>query len=91
MKNKILKSFRETPELFYIRHIVLNPTLFQENSKVDIKFDDLVQDDKTLNEFLMYKNLYYKNMQSVDHKYNMTKNVFWDKCGFSDFLKEKLL
>ena len=37
-----------------------------------------------------YRSMYGKKFHE-DHKYNLVKNVFWNKCGFNDWLKDNYL
>jgi hypothetical protein len=78
-KEDLIRSFRSDPKVFYVYFTVLNN---------DIKFDELVKDVNSLNEMLGYRTLSGKKYHE-DHKYNLVKNVFWNKCGFNDWLKEE--
>ena len=76
-----IKNFRDYPKIFYVYYIVM--------SKGEPTFEKLVNDEKSLSELLSYKSL-YANKHHDDHKYNLTKNAFWDRCGFNTFMKENL-
>lgn len=80
-KASLIKNFRDNPKVFYIYYIVMLKGL--------PSFQELVVDEKSLNELLAYKSL-YANKHHDDHKYNLTKNTFWNKSGFNSWLKNKL-
>lgn len=80
-KEGLIKSFIENPKFFYVYYLVL--------SRKDPNYKDLVLNEKSLNELLAYKSL-YANKEQDDHKYNFTKNAFWNRSGFNQFLKDKL-
>lgn len=78
----LIKNFRVNPKVFYVYYTVLN--------KREPNFESLVTDLKTLNEMVGYRSMYGKKFHE-DHKYNLVKNVFWNKCGFNDWLKDNYL
>lgn len=80
-KNDLTRHFRNNTKVFYIYYIVMLRDLPE--------FDELVSDQESLNELLAYKSL-YANKKHDDHKYNLTKNTFWNKSGFNDFLKSEI-
>jgi len=80
-KKDLIKNFRDNSKVFYIYYIVILKGL--------PSYKELVLDLKSLNELLAYKSL-YANKFHDDHKYNLTKNTFWNKSGFNDFLKSKI-
>ena len=80
-KEAYIRNFKVNPKIFYVHYI--------EMSQGDPTFEELVYDEVSLSELLAYKSL-YANKHHDDHKYNLTKNAFWDRCGFNKFMMENL-